>query len=166
MEHLNQVECTEEVRRRLPHCEHSATMKCSDDPGKVWCKILCGGTMQCCSKTCKSQCRSCQKVSVDIENPQGRIQRTQHTSHPCERSLYCQHLCGLACSQDHHCNSACEGTCRQQCAHHKCTKPCSAPCVPCMEACQWNCPHHTCPVACGSVSNFDYFPRYKSLREI
>lgn len=165
MDHLDLVECTQRVTRRLPHCEHSTQMNCSQDPSTVQCKELCGGTTQCCSKRCKSQCSKCQKVTLTASGNTeqfGIIRRFQHAAHPCERLLYCQHLCGSACSQDHHCNPTCKKACRQQCAHTICKKRCYIPCVPCMEPCQWRCAHHACPVACGSVS-LSYFTENNTI---
>ncbi|KAH9934853.1 uncharacterized protein B0H18DRAFT_489837 [Fomitopsis serialis] len=153
METLASVKCEEPVRKQLLRCEHSATIQCFKDPGTVSCSKPCGGALSCCSKTCKSACSDCQKLALGASavNPAAKIVRTQHKPHPCDRPLYCQHPCGLDCSQDHHCNSKCKQACRQECIHHKCPKSCSEPCAPCMEPCPWSCAHQSCPVACGSI---------------
>ncbi|KAI0353983.1 hypothetical protein OH77DRAFT_1426841 [Trametes cingulata] len=152
LEDLASVQCTQQVRKRLPSCEHSAMVACHRDPASVQCSETCAGTLQCCSKTCKAKCGQCQ--AVNIQSPMMKSQkvaRARHVSHPCERPLYCEHRCGLPCSQEHQCNTKCKNPCRQQCAHHRCPKPCSEPCAPCMEPCIWSCAHMSCPVLCGSI---------------
>ncbi|KAH9048674.1 hypothetical protein EDB83DRAFT_2507364 [Lactarius deliciosus] len=151
---LETVKCVAQVSKRLPGCEHSGVMACSGDPTNFECKEVCGGQTTCCSRTCKSRCHECQKVTRDNAAPRTgalRPVRTHHKSHPCERTLKCQHMCGLACSSDHSCNPKCPQSCRQRCGHQKCQKECWEPCPPCMEPCEWRCPHHTCPVVCGSI---------------
>lgn len=131
-------------------------MPCGQEPGQWTCQELCGGTMTCCTKTCKSRCMDCQMLSDPEPESNGgtkKIARSTHKTHPCERTLYCQHLCGLDCHpKENGCNPSCQGECRQRCSHHQCNKPCSVPCAPCMQPCEWRCPHQECPVACGSVS--------------
>ncbi|KAH8981146.1 hypothetical protein EDB92DRAFT_2055683 [Lactarius akahatsu] len=151
---LETVKCVAQVSKRLPGCEHSGIMACSGDPTNFECKEVCGGDTSCCGRTCKSRCYECQKVTRDSAAPRaGAVPpvRTHHTSHSCERTLKCRHLCGLACSSDHSCNPKCSQSCRQQCGHQRCQKECWEPCPPCMEPCEWRCSHHTCPVVCGSI---------------
>ncbi len=127
-------------------CEHSGIMACSGDPTNFKCKEVCGGRTTCCSRTCKSRCYECQKVTRDNAAPgAGALPpvRTHHKSHACERTLKCRHLCGFACSSDHSCNPKCSQSCQKECWE---------PFPPCMEPCEWRCPHHSCPVVCGSVS--------------
>ncbi|KAH9038181.1 hypothetical protein EDB85DRAFT_526111 [Lactarius pseudohatsudake] len=154
LENLETVKCVAQVPKRLPGCEHSGVMACGRDPTNFECKELCGSQTTCCSRTCKSRCHECQKVTRDNATPgSGAVRpvRTHHKSHPCERTLKCRHLCGLACSSDHSCNPKCPQSCRQRCGHQKCQKECWEPCPPCMEPCEWRCTHHSCPVACGSI---------------
>ncbi|RPD60417.1 hypothetical protein L226DRAFT_469457 [Lentinus tigrinus ALCF2SS1-7] len=155
LEDLGAFKCNTRVRKELPGCEHSATMACHQDPSTVWCQEPCGGTLQCCTKMCKSSCGNCRSLtnqkSPDVAS-KGKVVRTQHGGHPCERLLYCEHKCGLQChSKDAECNTSCRERCRQQCTHHKCPKPCSEPCAPCMEPCPWMCAHASCPTLCGSI---------------
>jgi hypothetical protein len=161
IERLSDVFCTSQVTKQLPNCEHIALVACSEDLRQVQCNALCGGSMQCCSRTCRSQCWKCQMATQKASGRQPgstiiRFDRTQHEPHSCERVLVCQHTCGVSCNQEHRCNTQCQKPCRQQCVHHKCPKPCSVPCPPCMEPCPWACPHAICPVVCGSVRF--YFP--------
>ncbi|TBU41804.1 hypothetical protein BD309DRAFT_964525 [Dichomitus squalens] len=152
LQDLYSVQCTKQVLKKLPGCEHSAIVACHEDPANAWCSEPCGGKLQCCSRTCKASCSDCRSLTVQRTQPAvGKMSRTYHIGHPCERLLYCQHQCGLDCAREHQCNTKCSQTCRQQCVHHKCAKPCSEPCAPCMEPCQWSCPHFTCPVLCGSI---------------
>ncbi|KAI0313808.1 hypothetical protein OF83DRAFT_1248643 [Amylostereum chailletii] len=153
LDDLSAVRCTERVEKPLRHCKHTATMACFQDPEKVDCDAICGGTMACCSRSCNSKCSQCQRLSLvpDAPVPSGVIARVHHQPHPCERILKCQHVCGIDCSQNHECNGQCGKQCRQQCVHHKCPKPCWEPCPPCMEPCMWTCPHISCPVLCGSI---------------
>ncbi|KAH9011570.1 hypothetical protein EDB85DRAFT_1108865 [Lactarius pseudohatsudake] len=151
---LETVKCVAQVSKRLPGCEHSGIMACSGDPTDFECKELCGGQTTCCSRTCKSRCHECQKVTRDHAAPGAGAPppvRTHHKSHPCERTLKCQHLCGLACSSDHSCDPKCSQSCRKRCDHQKCQKGCWEPCPPCMKPCKWRCPHHSCPVVCGLI---------------
>ena len=158
LENLKAVNCTSQVLKRLPDCEHSGTMACGRDPATFTCKEVCGGLTTCCSRLCTSRCHECQKVTKEktlaIFRP---FIRAHHRDHSCQRLLKCQHLCGLPCSPDHSCNPKCPQACRQRCDHRECEKPCWEPCPPCMEPCQWHCPHHSCPVVCGSVSAKDVF---------
>jgi hypothetical protein len=141
------------VTKRLVRCEHSAMMPCHQEPVKYICREVCGGTMSCCTRTCKSQCSECQLLSKPAgDDGKKLIQRSKHKVHSCERTLYCQHLCGLDCHpKEKGCNPTCKQQCRQRCTHHKCNKPCSTPCAPCMQPCEWKCSHYSCPVSCGSV---------------
>ncbi|KAI0294246.1 hypothetical protein B0F90DRAFT_1758208 [Multifurca ochricompacta] len=152
---LESIKCIVQVLKRLPGCEHSAMMGCGQDRAKFTCKEICGGLMTCCSRTCPSRCHECQSVTQGqagaVRITSGHSARTHHLSHPCQRLLKCQHLCGLPCSSDHSCNPQCAGSCRQRCSHRKCEKPCWEPCPPCMEPCEWRCPHQSCPVVCGSI---------------
>lgn len=153
---LAKVKCQVQVLKQLPACEHMATVPCHKNPATVSCASICGGQLACCSRSCRAKCWECQfatKAALAGALPvSGRMSRSQHRTHPCERLLYCQHLCGLPCSQDHECNTACGQTCRQTCSHHSCPDPCSKPCAPCMEPCEWSCRHISCSVLCGSVS--------------
>ncbi|KAH9008020.1 hypothetical protein EDB84DRAFT_1552345, partial [Lactarius hengduanensis] len=38
-------------------------MACSADPTNFECNQVCGGETTCCSRTCKSRCHECQKVT-------------------------------------------------------------------------------------------------------
>lgn len=154
LEDLESFKCDEQVRKRLPGCEHTAAVPCHQDPSTVWCLEPCAQPLQCCTKTCKSTCSSCRSLTIDHTSPRktGRIVRSHHAAHPCERMRYCGHKCGLDCHpKGQNCNPLCRQTCRQRCVHHKCPKICSEPCSPCMEPCTWSCAHQSCPVLCGSV---------------
>ncbi|KAK0199718.1 hypothetical protein DFS33DRAFT_1398406 [Desarmillaria ectypa] len=151
---LSSVFCREKVSKQLSLCGHDVTMRCSDDPQKHKCLKACGGTLSCCEKTCKSLCGDC--TELNLPGAPGihrflKIKRILHKSHQCERLLFCQHKCGLDCSQDHECNTSCKQECRQRCSHHRCPKPCAQDCAPCAEPCDWICPHLSCPVLCGSI---------------
>ena len=153
LEDLKAVECRKMVLKKLPYCEHSKQVPCCKDPASAVCAELCDQPMGCCSQNCKGKCGDCQKQNLDIDKDRsGSIKRVNHTVHPCERALYCQHLCGLSCHpKDRGCNNECRQPCRQRCIHHECPKYCFFTCAPCLEACPWKCAHHDCPVACGSV---------------
>ena len=157
LEDLKAVKCQSPVLKKLPYCEHSKQVPCSEDPASALCTELCDQVLDCCSKKCKGRCGDCQKQNSDVTKVQlGEIKRIQHTEHLCERALYCLHLCGLKCHpMNQGCNSNCAQPCRQRCIHHSCPKRCSIACAPCLEACPWKCPHYECPVACGSVCRLD-----------
>ncbi len=127
------------------------------------CLKACGGTMSCCGRSCQSSCWDCTTLNLPSAAPGAEgvlalaVRRTSHKSHKCEQPLFCQHKCGLDCSQDHECNTSCAQACRQCCSHHKCPKPCAEDCAPCAEPCDWICPHLCCPVLCGSVSRVILF---------
>ncbi|TFK23669.1 P-loop containing nucleoside triphosphate hydrolase protein [Coprinopsis marcescibilis] len=150
METLDLIKCNVEVSRALPSCEHSASMKCCQDPATIKCQKPCSIIMDCCGSNCKGKCHDCQSRNSTPQNG-GVIERIRHKGHPCQRSLYCAHLCANACSVDHECTTICKLECRQECSHSKCKKACSSPCSPCQELCDWKCPHLQCPVPCGSV---------------
>lgn len=147
------VRCPKIVKKKLLYCEHSKEVACYKNPASVTCTELCDQPMGCCPKICKGRCGECQKRNLDVNLVRlGPIARVNHTEHPCERALYCQHLCESPCHpKDQGCNSDCRNPCRQRCIHYTCPDPCSTPCTPCPEMCPWKCAHHECPVACGSV---------------
>ena len=148
---LEEVYCSVVVTRPLPDCEHSATMACSEEPNQVRCMQVCNTERTCCSKRCPARCWECKVLSKDPQlPPMGRITRTEHVRHPCNRDLFCQHTCKQPCADGHVCDD-CTSDCRQSCAHHRCERGCSTPCTPCAEPCPWSCPHESCPVPCGSV---------------
>ncbi|KAI0930201.1 hypothetical protein AcV5_006978 [Taiwanofungus camphoratus] len=156
LDDLSEVACQVLSNRRLPRCEHFATMKCFEDPAQFLCKAVCGGNMTCCGRSCKAHCHRCQTLNLlqgdsATEADDSPVPRIQHVPHPCERTLYCGHLCGKACSQNHECTPFCKETCRQVCQHARCKHYCSTPCAPCQESCTWKCAHHSCPVPCGSI---------------
>jgi hypothetical protein len=157
LEDLKLVKCRKMVEKKLPYCEHSKLIPCSENPASAACIELCDQPLDCCSKKCKGRCGECQKWNLNVNQARsGPIERVNHTRHPCERGLYCQHLCGRPCHpKDQGCNSECKEPCRQRCIHYTCPDPCSATCAPCLDACPWKCAHHECPVACGSVCWFD-----------
>ena len=146
LDNLAEVDCPVLLTKDLPGCEHNATMRCSDDPRQVACKVTCNGIMACCGRSCKAQCHQCQMLNPrdnggDQEDSEGisdaALPRTNHVAHPCQRSLFCGHLCGKNCSQDHECTFFCKEPCRQVCAHARCKNYCSTPCAPCQEPCTW-----------------------------
>ncbi|KDR70088.1 hypothetical protein GALMADRAFT_255486 [Galerina marginata CBS 339.88] len=146
---LETVYCDFEMEKALPTCEHTAVMACGQDPSTHHCVARCGMTMSCCSKSCSARCHKCQTHNVLPAD--GKLIRSQHHDHPCEKSLHCGHRCQESCSQDHEHTAKCQEKCRQSCVHAQCRLPCSVPCAPCKEPCAWNCTHYTCPVPCGSV---------------
>ncbi|KAG8925350.1 hypothetical protein FRC03_010079 [Tulasnella sp. 419] len=154
LDDVGSIRCAKLVQKRLPGCEHLATIPCSQDPALYACESICGLEMNCCQQTCKSQCHECQ--AVNCSNQDGSVAvayltRSRHSSHRCNKPLYCSHPCPDPCSADHSCiDSLCKMECHQKCQHKRCALPCSTPCAPCMEACVWNCDHHKCVVICGS----------------
>lgn len=169
---LSEVFCDEVVTKALPNCEHTAQMMCSRDATLYRCEASCGGIMtSCCGRDCRSRCSECQQVNNKVD--EGPVLRQLHRQHPCQKTLYCEHLCANPCSADHKCTTRCKEACRQVCSHARCRQHCSTPCAPCKERCTWsvkihrivcrkscahsihfrNCSHFTCPVPCGSVSS-------------
>ncbi|KAG2153743.1 uncharacterized protein EDB93DRAFT_1134566 [Suillus bovinus] len=146
---LQNVYCNFMVDKELLHCEHTARMACSTDPATYLCKAPCNGIMSCCGRSCNAKCHECQQKNTPSQGE--HTQRTKHATHPCEKPLFCEHLCQEACSDDHKHTVACRKPCRQACSHARCKLLCSMPCAPCQESCTWSCPHHSCPVPCGSV---------------
>ncbi|KAM5531281.1 hypothetical protein V8D89_015082 [Ganoderma adspersum] len=161
LDNLESVLCPELVAKKLPGCEHEATMRCTDDPRRYPCRETCNGIMSCCGRSCKARCHECQFLNVapepqddkadDIMEEQHPVQRVTHIGHPCQRSLFCGHLCGKQCSADHECISECKEACRQVCTHARCRNYCSVPCAPCQEPCTWRCSHFVCPLPCGAI---------------
>lgn len=145
---LDEVPCSVLVRKDFPACEHSAQMRCFQDPSTASCTSACGGVMECCGRTCNSRCHECQGVNHPAE---GKINRAKHNEHYCEKLLFCAHRCSRPCSQDHQCATACQQECRQECSHSRCQRYCSTPCEPCLKDCTWVCPHEKCPLPCGAV---------------
>ncbi|KAI0369710.1 P-loop containing nucleoside triphosphate hydrolase protein [Pilatotrama ljubarskyi] len=162
LDNLADVFCAVPVTRRLPGCEHEATMRCSDNPRYFVCKTTCAGVMSCCGRSCKARCNQCQVLNGppepsqndDLEGSEERsavVQRVKHVSHPCQRSLFCGHLCGKECAREHECTIFCKAPCRQVCVHARCRNFCSTPCAPCQEPCTWHCAHQACPLPCGAI---------------
>ncbi|KAI6040315.1 hypothetical protein EDC04DRAFT_3140449 [Pisolithus marmoratus] len=148
---LDRVYCDYVLEKRLPHCEHSVDMECSQDAGDYRCKARCGELMSCCGKTCNAPCHDCQRTNDPHSEEAGLVRRQNHLRHPCKKSLHCEHMCQEACSGNHEHTKRCMEPCRQACTHARCKLPCSDPCAPCKEQCTWICPHRICPVPCGSV---------------
>lgn len=148
---LDRVYCNFVLEKRLPHCEHSVQMECSQSPEDYRCEARCGELMSCCGKMCNAPCYDCQRANDPHSEEALFIRRQNHRHHPCQKSLHCEHMCQEACSGDHEHTTRCMEPCRQACTHAKCRLPCSDPCAPCKEQCTWICPHRVCPVPCGSV---------------
>ncbi len=147
LDNLENVFCPELIPKKLPGCEHEATMRCSDDPRRYSCRETCSGIMSCCGRSCKARCHECQSLNAapeslddkgdDVVEEQHPVQRVMHLGHPCQKSLFCGHLCGKQCSSDHECTLECKEACRQVCTHARCRNYCSVPCAPCQEPCAW-----------------------------
>ncbi|KAI6021428.1 hypothetical protein BKA83DRAFT_166314 [Pisolithus microcarpus] len=148
---LDRVYCNFVLEKRLPHCEHSVHMECSQSPEDYRCEARCGELMSCCGKMCNAPCYDCQRANDPHFEEALFIRRQNHRRHPCQKSLHCEHMCQEACSGDHEHTTRCMEPCRQACTHAKCRLPCSGPCAPCKEQCTWICPHRVCLVPCGSV---------------
>ncbi|KAF5326320.1 hypothetical protein D9611_000022 [Ephemerocybe angulata] len=151
MDLLDDVVCNARVEKRLPTCEHSAELSCSQDPATYVCRQPCNNAMECCGRTCNSDCSACQKLNAKPSIGNEVIPRTHHQQHKCQKILFCAHSCANMCSQNHECTTACKEECRQECAHSKCKSYCSNLCSPCKQPCAWRCPHAQCPVPCGSI---------------
>ncbi|KAF9555859.1 P-loop containing nucleoside triphosphate hydrolase protein [Agrocybe pediades] len=150
MEMLSDVFCDFQLSKKLPNCEHQTVMDCGADPSTHICSERCGVTMKCCGKDCNASCHECQ--GSNVRSPAtGRILRTVHKRHPCEKLIHCGHRCQQPCSEEHEHTTKCMQQCRQSCVHAQCRLPCSVPCAPCQKPCPWKCAHRTCPVPCGSI---------------
>ncbi|KAF9227364.1 hypothetical protein BS17DRAFT_747823 [Gyrodon lividus] len=147
---IERIYCNQEVAKPLPHCEHIASMPCSQEPENHRCLTRCAEWMSCCSKSCSASCYQCQEGNRQSDEG-GSIKRTKHLAHSCEKRLYCEHQCQEPCSEDHEHTMRCKAKCRQVCPHAQCRRECSFPCAPCKQNCTWACPHYRCPVPCGSV---------------
>ena len=134
------------MKRKLPNCEHTATVRCGSDVSLVSCNEICNRAAQC-GHTCQAKCNQCQALNNTME-------RVRHIPHPCKRDLLCGHPCSEDCTPSHECSGACQATCRQSCTHQPCRKGCSKPCSPCLQPCEWSCAHEKCLLPCGSVRHF------------
>ena len=124
------------MEKNLPSCEHTAVMPCGQDPSVYSCLARCDRIMECCSKICRFRCHECQNENEKQED--GKVIRTQHRLHPCEKRLHCSHPCREKCSSSHEHTKRCMEDCRQSCGHAKCQSRCSEPCAPCQEPCGWS----------------------------
>ncbi|KAF8656756.1 hypothetical protein AX16_002435 [Volvariella volvacea WC 439] len=149
LSNLSEVYCNVVVKKKLPHCEHFASMACSAEPSDYECRSACSRILDCCGRDCKSTCSECQMLNTLHED--GITIRIKHQQHPCNKPRYCAHLCPNPCSPNHQCATICKEQCRRECVHTHCRNHCSTPCAPCMEPCTWACPHYECPVPCGSI---------------
>ena len=111
-------------------------MPCGQDPSLHSCLARCERLMECCSKICRFRCYECQNENKKQED--GKVVRTQHRLHPCEKRLHCSHPCREKCSSTHEHTKRCMEDCRQSCKHAKCRLRCSEPCAPCQEPCGWS----------------------------
>lgn len=136
LDELDNIRCDVIVRKQLTHCEHEADTTCSVDPANILCERICDEILTCCGRSCKAQCHTCQRLN-EGGGAAVPVVRSKHLQHPCNKLLYCGHLCENACSEDHQCTTKCKGPCRQVCAHTACNNYCSTPCAPCQEACTW-----------------------------
>ena len=132
------IPCDVMVEKLLPRCRHLAKMPCSSDPERFCCNASCGGILSCCGRDCNARCHQCQVLNVEGTDPdQDRAVLRKHREHSCQKRLFCEHICSLACSQDHQCATICKAACRQACPHAKCNRYCSDPCAPCQAKCTW-----------------------------
>ncbi|GBC00890.1 hypothetical protein RclHR1_00400004 [Rhizophagus clarus] len=155
------LKCMEQETKKLPCCEHTIVVRCSESVNNVLCKKKCGKQLNC-GHECLNKCFGCQKRSSP-QNFRHKDRRTEiikatsiiRTKHQKCRVM-CKTLlnCGHTCKQDCHRGECqpCDDKCAVSCEHTKkvCNKDCSEPCVVCSKQCSWECKHQgKCELSCG-----------------
>ncbi|CAG8550528.1 6058_t:CDS:10 [Dentiscutata erythropus] len=91
----DRLRCHEEVRRKLPKCEHEHLMECFESVDDFDCTEKCKKNLPC-GHSCMSRCFECQKFSKranpdDHLDSDGRTVRSHHgrCTQKCGRTLFC-----------------------------------------------------------------------------
>ncbi|KAL7414053.1 hypothetical protein BDY24DRAFT_350847 [Mrakia frigida] len=149
-----EIRCVAVVKKKLPNCEHDASMACWFDPANFDCTSRCGKDLGCCSKVCEASCSTCSKLSLaDPPQLDVVVVRSVHPPHPCGRILFCNHGCLDDCAQGHQC-SPCRSDRLRACDHGKAGRKevCSSLANPCELPCSWTCSHRgSCALPCGAA---------------
>ncbi|RGB37021.1 hypothetical protein C1646_652342, partial [Rhizophagus diaphanus] len=145
---MDSIKCKTLVSKKLPYCEHSKNIRCSESAEDANCTELCRKQLEC-GHECLSLCSECQNQTNAIILP---IERTQHgkCQNVCDRLLFCGHICKSSCHEGNEC-PPCKNDCTVICKHTSCHKPCLEPCAVCAEKCLWECIHQgRCELSCGA----------------
>ncbi|RIA98473.1 hypothetical protein C1645_870713 [Glomus cerebriforme] len=147
---IETIKCMNQVKKKLPNCEHFKTVQCSKPVNDIKCKEKCGEYLKCGHKCLKS-CSECQKRSKSNNN-----KRTNHgrCKKICKTLLFCGHKCNEYCHEGKEC-PPCSQSCTVVCEHIKpCSKNCLEPCNICAKNCSWECKHQgKCELSCGTPCN-------------
>ncbi|GBC08311.1 hypothetical protein RclHR1_08010001 [Rhizophagus clarus] len=123
------IKCMEQITIKMPHCEHTGDVRCSESANDIKCKKNCGKQLKC-ERTKHGKCRT-----------------------RCKKLLYCGHICGQFCHKGE--CQPCNNECALSCEHKKaCNKDCLEPCAVCAKKCSWECRHQEkCELSCGIPCN-------------
>lgn len=172
------IECTELVEIKMPHCGHAIRVECGSKNDFLQSPDLC--TAECttplplCGHICRSTCGECLRASYTngasdqksvkefFQNgdrsklPNRPFPKHVACNSPCDRPLLCAHRCKKKChrsgrEEEKEC-PPCGEKCSNTCDHgSKCNHLCSEPCGACANPCLWHCPHlGACPDPCGA----------------
>ncbi|CAB4384074.1 unnamed protein product [Rhizophagus irregularis] len=159
---MDSIKCKTLVSKKLPYCEHTKTIRCSEPAEDTNCTELCRKQLEC-GHECLSLCSECQNRSKP-QKSKGKnktketnniiipIERTRHgkCQNVCDRLLFCGHICKSSCHEGNEC-PPCKNNCTVICKHTSCHKPCLEPCAVCAEKCLWECIHQgRCELSCGA----------------
>ncbi|XP_038069894.1 NFX1-type zinc finger-containing protein 1-like [Patiria miniata] len=154
--------CEHTVVKQLPGCDHSAKMKCFNNPAYFDCVEKCGKQLQC-GHTCRNKCgqpcidRRCVEKVLRSDLPCGHQEMM-----PCSDDAdQCPALCGNILACGHKCPGKCSSclggrlhvSCKLKCGRilvcgHKCRFPCASNCPPCQAKCENRCIHSECKKKC------------------
>ncbi|XP_060843722.1 NFX1-type zinc finger-containing protein 1-like [Rhopalosiphum padi] len=171
--------CEELVKKVIPGCDHSITIKCKTKPERKHCTKQCDRILICghkCKNLCANECipEECKELVLQ-----------KHSKLACghnkvwvlccdkdkEFRLNSQYLldkCREPCLQKLNCGDICLGTCGEckqgrlhiPCSevcnkinpcNHTCKFPCKERCPPCNQKCIYSCVHSKCPRVCGNL---------------
>ena len=157
--------CQVLIRRTLPLCGHTNTVRCGRDLGRVQCQTQCEKTLLKCGHQCQKRCgepctQRCQRLVKRTDWPCGHDVRIACSATPED--------CPVRCSADLECGHQCSGTCgecrlgrihkrcRSRCARllvcsHECRASCITACPPCSRKCENRCVHSECKNTCGEL---------------
>ncbi|XP_060856237.1 NFX1-type zinc finger-containing protein 1-like [Metopolophium dirhodum] len=170
--------CESLVKKVIPDCGHSITMKCKIVPQRKHCtnkcdrKLICGHT---CKNVCAEECipEECEEIVVQ-KSSKLACGHTKVRVLCCDKdkefrldSQYLLDKCREPCLQKLNCGDICSGTCGQckqgrlhvPCSevcnkinpcNHTCKFPCKERCPPCNQKCIYSCVHSKCPRVCGN----------------
>ncbi|KAL5237885.1 hypothetical protein ACI65C_005295 [Semiaphis heraclei] len=169
--------CEEKVKKVIPDCGHSITIKCKTIPQRKHCNNKCDRILTCghiCKNECAKKCipEKCEEIVIQ-KSSKLACGHNKVFVFCCDKdkefrldSQYLLDKCREPCLQKLNCGDVCLGTCGEckqgrlhvPCSevcnkinpcNHTCKFPCKERCPPCNQKCIYSCIHSKCSRHCG-----------------